>query len=457
MTVLVGADGSVRATIPGTVRQRHSVDQLLDAWGKVESANAKAPAALAKLKDLESVSQQSWRQQSWRQLRGARQGHAPNDSNLATDWTEKKNVAWKTEIAGSGWSSPVIDNDQVWLTTAIESKRSLRAICINAKDGKIRLDVEIFNPKALLEKHGRNGHATPTPVLDDRHVYLHFGSYGTAAIDRQDGTIIWKNQETVINHQWGPGSSPVLHEDLLIFNCDGMDVRYVTALDKNTGKRAWKTDRSIDIKKDGFFRKAFSTPLVASVNGKEMILTAGANQFSALAPSDGSEFWSNEYFGYAGVTVPVSANGIVFSTSGFGDGKIFAIQLDDTKDRKSGELIWSTKRNVPIIPTPIVIDSELYMVNDKGILSCLDAATGQLHWQHRLTGNHAASLVYGDGKLYVSNDKGETRVIEPSTKACKILATNKLDSNIQATPAISDHSLFIRTKKSLYRIQSNAE
>ena len=441
MTVLVDGNRVVKAKIPATVRQRHGVEGLIEKWNEVKGESDDDQTASSN--------------RSWTQLRGDNQGHAADDVSLPTEWSDKKNVAWKTNIPGNGWSSPVVDNGEIWLTTSIDDQKSLRAVCVDLKSGEIRIDVEVFRPTKFVAKHARNGHATPTPVLDEEHIYVHFGSYGTAALSRKDGSIVWKNQDTVINHQWGPGSSPVLFGDMLVFNCDGMDLRYVTALDKSTGKQVWKTDRTVETKDDGFFRKAFSTPLVTNVNDDQMLLSAGANQVSALMPSSGKEVWNSEFFGYAGVTVPVAAGGRAFVTSGYGDGSIMAIQLDDSENFKSGELVWKTNRNAPIIPTPIVIETELYMVSDNGILSCLDAATGKVNWQNRLPGNFASSLLYGDGKLFVSSDRGETHVIKPSKSQMERLAINQLDSNIQATAALTEDSIIMRTKNSLYRIMEN--
>ena len=342
------------------------------------------------------------------------------------------------------------------MTTSIDHQKSLRAICIKQNSGEIRFNVEVFRPEQFVEKHGRNGHATPTPVLDEDHVYVHFGSYGTAALRRQDASIVWKNQDTIINHQWGPGSSPVLYGDKIVFNCDGMDLRYVIALDKSTGTQVWKTIRSVETKDDGFFRKAFSTPLVVSANDKPVLLTAGANQVSALSTNNGKEIWTEAFFGYAGVTVPVAADSRAFVTSGYGDGSLMAIQLDDSKKHKSGDVIWKTNKNAPIIPTPIVVGKELFMVSDKGILTCLDAATGKVHWRDRLQGNFASSILFGDGKLNVSSDRGETYVIKPSKSKMKGVATNKLDANIQATAALLDDSIFIRTKNSLEQFKDRS-
>ncbi|MEO1526395.1 MAG: PQQ-binding-like beta-propeller repeat protein [Planctomycetota bacterium] len=391
---------------------------------------------------------------SWRQL-GAHSGHAIGDKSLPSEWSDTKNVAWKTPIPGSGWSSPIVDGNEIWLTTSIDQQRSLRLLCLDASSGKIRLNVEVFSPDKLVAKHARNGHATPTPVLDDSNVYVHFGSYGTAALDRRTAEILWTNKDTVINHQWGPGSSPVLLDDMVVFNCDGMEQRYVIALNKKAGKQVWKTTRSEKITKGGFFSKAFSTPSIVQVNGQTKLLSGGANQVTTFDPRTGKEGWSVKYFGYAGVTKPIIADGRAFVTSGYGDGSLMAIQLSDAHGHKSGELLWKTNKGAPIIPSPIVVGSELYMVSDNGVLSCVDAATGDVHWRERLSGNYAASITYGDGKLFVHNDKGMTTVFAPSADGFRKLSTNQLDSNIQASPALVDGVIFLRTKKSLYRIEES--
>lgn len=409
--------------------------------------------ALILLVPSASVVAQSDGGSSWREFQGGSQGHAVGVGSLPTEWSEGRNVVWKSPIAGRGWSSPIVDGNEIWLTTAIDEERSLRAVCLDTDSGKIRLDIEVFKPDSLLAKHERNGHATPTPALDDEHVYVHFGSYGTAALRRTDGHVVWINQNTRINHQWGPGSSPVLVDDMVVFNCDGMEQRYVIALDQTTGEQRWKTPRSETITKGGFFRKAFSTPSIVNVNGKTVLLSGGANQVTTFDLKTGQEGWSVKYFGYAGVTRPIIADGRAFVTSGYGDGSLMAIQLNDTDDRKSGELIWKTNKGAPIIPSPIVVGTELFMISDAGILTCLDAATGDVHWRERLAGNFAASITFGDGKLFVHSDKGVTTVFEPSASRFNMLATNQLDSNIQASPALVAGVIYIRTKKSLYRIE----
>lgn len=389
---------------------------------------------------------------TWPQFRGPNHGHAPTDSKPPISWSEQKNVLWKAKTPGSGWSSPVISDGKLWLTTAYPKERSLRVLCFDIQSGKLLRNIELFRPKKLVQLHARNGHSTPTPTLDRKRLYVHYGTYGTAAIRLSDAKVVWRNTEHKIEHQWGPGSSPCLFEGKLVLNFDGMKNRFVVALDAETGKTLWKTKRSAETKDNGFFKKSFSTPVVVRDNGGAVVLTSGANQTCALNLNDGKELWSTSYFGYAGVTAPVVSESIAYATSGYGDGLIQAINLAGSKSKEAGKVLWSTKKNAPIIPTPVVVDGSLYMVSDRGILSCLDKVTGKVHWRKRLEGNFASSLLYVSGNLLLSNDRGKTFVIRPSVESCDIITANQLDSNIQATPAVFGNSIFIRTKNSLYRI-----
>lgn len=391
---------------------------------------------------------------AWPQFRGPDgQGHGPEGSRFPTRWSEQQNIAWKVELPGLGWSSPVVDGQEIWLTTAMDAQHSLRAICIDAQTGDTRHSIEVFHPDELVVKHERNSHATPTPVIGEGHVFVHFGTYGTAAIARKTGELVWKNQEHRLKHQWGPGSSPIQHDQLLIFNCDGMEKRYVVALDTKTGETVWRTERSVPIDKGGHFRKAFSTPLITRQGDRQAVISTGANQVSAYEPQTGQELWTHEFYGYAAVTRPVLSQGLLFVTTGYGDHGLLAIHSEDTRRGKAGDLAWSTKNAAPIIPSPIAVGESLYVVNDNGILQCLHAETGKLQWRQRLAGNFAASPTYIGGRLYFHNDRGETFVIQPDEKEYRQVAVNSLNGNIQASLAAVDDALLLRTESHLYRIE----
>ena len=391
----------------------------------------------------------------WPAFRGPDgQGHSDEAVEIPLRWSEQENVRWKTRIQGSGWSSPVVAGNEVWVTSAIEEERSLRVICLDVKTGKVIHDLEVLRPEELVVKHERNSHATPTPIVADEHVFAHFGTYGTVAIDRATAEIVWKNQEHMLQHQWGPGSSPVLADKLLLFNCDGMEQRYVAAIDVTTGKQAWKSERSVAIDKGGHYRKAFSTPLLMSINDRPAFVSTGANQVSAYDAETGEELWTAQFNGYAAVTMPILAEGLLFVTTGYGDRSLLAIHPETTDEHQAGDIAWSTNRAVPIIPSPIAVAGRIYMVNDSGILQCLDARTGDLHWRQRLPGGFGASPTFAGGRLYFHNDQGSTFVLDPAQEEFHLLATNELDGNIQASLAVADNALFLRTESHVYRIDS---
>src|SRR4051794_18749 len=192
----------------------------------------------------------------WPQFRGPTGQGTSDEHDLPLSWSETKNVRWKTAIPGRGWSSPVIQGDRIWLTTATEDGRSLRAIAVDVNTGAIQKDIELFQPKSPKLLNAKNSFASPTPVIEGDRVYLHFGAYGTAGIT-QSGEIVWKTKLEYDNGQHGPGGSPVLYDDLLIVSCDGLEQQFVVALDKATGKVRWKKMR------EGY--QAYTTPLVVSL------------------------------------------------------------------------------------------------------------------------------------------------------------------------------------------------
>jgi len=382
--------------------------------------------------------------ENWTEFRGPTgQGHSL-EQGLPLTWSETENVVWKVPIPGRGWSSPVLVDDEVWLTTAVDDGRSLRAICLNRSAGRIVHNVEVFQLADPGPVHQKNSHASPTPILEGDRVYLHFGSHGTACITRS-GEIVWKTQELKYYHRHGPGGSPVVYGDLLIVSCDGYDIQFVVALDKRTGKIRWKSPRQ------GY--QAYTTPLMIQVEGKDQLISPGAHRAVAYEPLTGKEIWSVRYGeGYSNVPRPVFGDGLVFICSGFEQAVLLAVRPDGQGDVTDSHVAWSLKRAVPLTPSPLLVGEELYLVSDNGIASCLDAKTGKAHWQQRLGGNHSASPIFADGRIYFLSEEGESVVIEPG-KEFKKLATNQLDGQTLASMAVSGNAIFIRSASHLYRLQ----
>jgi outer membrane protein assembly factor BamB len=379
----------------------------------------------------------------WPEFRGPTgQGHA-SERGLPLTWSETENVKWKVPIPGRGWSSPAIQGDRIWLTTATENGKSLRAIALDRETGRLVHDVEVFRLRDTGPINAKNSHASPTPLLDADRVYLHFGAHGTAALTHA-GEIVWKTRMEYSHGQHGPGGSPVLYDDLLILSCDGEDVQFVAALDKRTGKTRWRKYRV------GF--QAYSTPLIVRLPEGDQVISTGAHRALAYEPRTGKELWSVSYGdGFSNVPRPVHGHGLVFLCTGFHEPSLLAVRLDGKKDVTKTHVAWSSKRGVPLTPSPLLVGDELYFVNDSGIATCLDAKTGKEHWRARLSGNHSASPISADGRIYFLSEDGDATVIEPGT-TFKKLATNHLDGPTLASMAVSGGSIFIRSQSHLYRL-----
>jgi outer membrane protein assembly factor BamB len=383
--------------------------------------------------------------QDWPEFRGRTgQGHS-DERGLPLTWSESKNVRWKAAIPGRGWSSAAIQGDRIWLTTATEEGKSLRAISVDRNTGAILQNVEIFRLKSLGHLNGKNSQASPTPILDDDRVYLHFGAHGTACIT-QFGEIVWKTRLDYDNGQHGPGGSPVIYDNLLIVSCDGQDVQYVAALDKLTGKVRWKKFR------EGY--QAYTTPLVVRLPAGDQVISPGAFRAISYEPRTGKEIWQVRYGdGFSNVPRPVYGAGLVFICTGFQQPSLLAVRLDGRGDVTKSHIAWTLKRGVSLTPSPLLVGDELYMVSDNGIASCVDAKSGSPHWQVRLGGNHSASPIYADGRIYFLSEEGESVVIAPG-KQFKELARNQLDGPTLASMAVSNGSIFVRSQSHLYRLSN---
>jgi outer membrane protein assembly factor BamB len=272
----------------------------------------------------------------WPQFRGPdAQGHCLGP--IPTSWSESANICWSVPLPGTGWSSPVILQGQVWMTTAVAGNSgdySLRAIAVDAESGKIKHDFELFTvakpkPNTL---HARNTFATPTPVLEKGKLYAHFGCYGTACVDTASGQILWKNETLVIDHETGPASSPLLYKDRIICPYDGCDHQYVVALSTATGEVLWKTERPVAAAKTPSERRAFSTPLIIAVAGKDQVVIPGAFCVYSYDPLSGKEIWRAQYGGFSNVPRPLFSHGLIYVCTGFPTPELLAIRPDGQDD-----------------------------------------------------------------------------------------------------------------------------
>jgi len=395
--------------------------------------------------------------QAWPQFRGPTQQGLSDATQAPLNWSENEHVQWKTALPGEGWSSPVVANGQIWLTAALDEGRSLHALCVDLQSGRLVQDLEIFKNEVVPSKHARNSYASPTPIIENDRVYVHFGSMGTACVDAKTGRKVWENRELKIDHQNGPGGSPALQGDKLLIACDGIDQQYEVALDKASGRVAWKAERSAMpelLKLPGDMRKAYGTPLILTVDGQPQSLTTASNRLYAYDPNSGKELWHVDYpRGFSNVPLPVSNGTVVVFSTGFMKPEMWALRLDQANgDVTSSHLVWKQKAGAPDQSSPLILRDRLYMVSSGGIASCLDLADGRIIWKERIGGDFAASPVYAADRIYFCDCKGVTTVIAPGD-TFKVLARNELESGFMASPAVVGSALILRTKSHLYRIE----
>jgi len=390
--------------------------------------------------------------EDWPQFRGPTgQGHA-TERGLPLEWSEHHNVIWKVPVPGLGWSSPVVADGRVWLTTVVETKdrrgrisASLRALAYDVASGREVVNVEVFHLDDAGYINPKNSRASPTPIVDGDRVYVHFGADGTAALSTS-GDILWTTRLRY-ESQHGNGGSPVLYRDLLIVNCDGNGGEaYVIALEASTGRTRWKTSRRRPAD------QAYSTPLVITVDGQDQLVSVGAYRAAAYDPLTGREIWRVGYGdGFSNVPRPVFGQGLVIIATGFQTPALMAVRPGGTGDVTRSHVAWTITRGAPYTPSPLIVGNDLYYVSDTGVLSLADLPTGQVVWQQRLGGNYSASPVFADGRIYFQSEEGTTTVIAPG-REFRRLATNQLDGATLASIAVSGGSLFIRSDSHLYRI-----
>jgi outer membrane protein assembly factor BamB len=402
-------------------------------------------AALSVLPILCVLVWTSVRAEEWPQFRGpSGQGHS-SETGLPLSWSESQNVVWKTPVPGSGWSSPVVAGGRIWLTTAVKDKgASLRVLAFDAESGRALVNTQVFRARHADPLNAKNTLASPTPIVDGDRVYVHFGADGTAALNAA-GDILWTIRLSY-DSQHGNGGSPTLYHGLLIVSCDGSDEAFVAAIDTQTGKIRWKTSRRQP------WEQAYTTPLVIRVGDRDQIVSVGAYRAAAYDPDSGKEIWRVSYAdGFSNVPRPVFGHGLVYIATGFQQPTLLAVRADGTGDVTKTHVAWTLRRGAPLTPSPLIVGDELYVVNDGGIATCLDALTGSIHWQQRLGGNFSASPVFADGRIYFLSEEGVATVIAPG-KEFKRLGANTLDGATLASIAVSGGSLFIRSHSHLYRI-----
>ena len=409
---------------------------------------------------------------NWPEFRGPRADGTATATDLPLHWGERQNIKWQTPIHGRAWSSPVIWDRQIWMTTATTNGQELFAICVDRDSGKILRDLKLFDVDKPQYAHPFNTYASPTPAIEDGRVYVTFGAPGTACLNTQTGQVLWSRRDLECNHFRGAGSSPILYRDLLILNFDGSDHQFVIAFDKQTGQTRWRTKRSIDYQDlgpegqpemSGDYRKAFATCRVVPFDGQPTLLSQGSKALYAYDPLTGAELWRvEERSCYSGSTRPVVGRGLIFLPCGFSSGQLLAIrpgrrgEVLDTKASTPGDMqlrvAWKDKRNVPKKPSLLLLGDLLYGVEDNGTATCWEAATGKVAWSERIGGHYSASPLAADGRIYLFSEDGKATVIAAGPEFRK-LAENQLGDGFMASAAVSGKALYLRSRTQLYRVE----
>ena len=394
--------------------------------------------------------------ENWPRFRGPTgQGHC-SESNLPTKWSPTENIAWETPIPGQGWSSPIVWDNKIFLTTATDGGISCRILCLDAKTGQILFNKEVFQQQ-LKRKENKNSFATPTPCTDGQLVYAAFGDGSIAAVDFS-GQIAWTYREFKYYSQHGLGNSPILFNDTLIMSYDPSnetgdkqigwkipwDKALLLALDKKTGLVKWQGRR-------GKSRIAHTTPSIITIDGKLQMISAAGDAIQAHDPATGQLIWTVYAQGEGVVPSPVFGDGLVFAASGFEKSTIRAVRPDGTADVTKTHIAWEQTANVPMMSSFIFANHLLFTTKENGLAQCLDPKTGKPLWQQRLDGTYSPSPVFADGKLYFLSEQGLTTIIEPSAQF-KLLAKNAIDETCQASLAISNNRLLLRSEKNLFCI-----
>ena len=399
----------------------------------------------------------------WPEFRGPTADGQVGAAGLPLTWSETENVKWKTEIPFRGWSTPVVLGGQVWLTTATLDGHDFYAMCLDAATGKILFNDKLFHndtPEPL--GNAVNGYASPSPAIEPGRVYVHFGCYGTACLDTGTFKVLWQRTDLPCRHYRGPASSVILFENMVILTMDGADVQYLVALDKQTGKTVWKTNRSVKFNdaegfqkfaKDGDLRKAHSTPFITTVDGQPQMVSPGAKAAYAYDPRTGRELWMVRYGCWSAAARPLVSKGLALILTGAGKTELWGVRLGGQGDVTDTHVAWKWEKSAAKTASPVIVDDLLYMVNDDSTVTCLEVATGQLVWRERVGGNFAASPIVADGRIYFPNQQGKTTVLKPGRTFAPI-ATNTLDVGCMASPAVDGSALYLRTKTHLYRIEA---
>jgi len=395
---------------------------------------------------------------AWPDYRGpGLDGHAPAGARLPLTWSEEENVVWKTPIWGRGWSSPVVADGRVWLTSADPQGHRRSVICVDLDSGEVLLDRQLLEVAEPEMRNPLNSYASPSPVLGGGRVFVLFGSQGLFCLDTESFETLWSREDLHCDHMMGPGSSPILVDDRLVIHYDGGDEQYVVALDPESGETIWRSTRSVDfsgIAND--LRKAYATPVTVRRGGRTVLVSTGARATYGYDAADGEELWRVRHTGFSMSARPLVDGEQVLINTGFMAAQLWALRLGGEGDVSATHVAWKVNKGIATIASGAVVDGLVFQVSDGGVLSCLDAASGDRFWRERVAGDVCSSLLIAGERVYLFDRAGKTVVFEVGAEF-HVLAENELEDGCMASPAVAGNALIVRTKTHLYRLQQSEQ
>ena len=416
---------------------------------------------------------------NWPGWRGPDGSGISHEKNLPAEWTPTKNIKWKTPIAGRGHSSPIVWGNYIFVTTAIEGeivagakavkhlsdgkeflhpdsvgadhKHAFKVIAVDRNSGKVLWEATAWVGTPYDNRHRKSSYAASTPATDGKLVYAFFGTEGLYAYDF-DGRLAWKADLGKLGTVgMGTGTSPILFENLVIVQCDeeNGESSFIVALDKKTGKEVWRMPRKVQV--------SWSTPVLVRTAKRAELVTSGTELVISYDPATGKELWRHKGVASNAIPSPVANTDSVFLVAGFPAKIAMAIKLGGSGDLTGTPNVpWTYAKGTAYVPSPILYGDYLYLTTDRGILTCLDAKTGEVKYEGGripIPATFTASPVAFEGKILLTSEDGDTFVIKAGPKH-EVLATNSIGEAVYASPAIADGSIFIRGEKNLYRIGS---
>ncbi len=417
---------------------------------------------------------------NWAQWRGPRSQGISDDKNLPSEWSATKNVQWKTAIEGRGHSSPIVWGKRIFLTTGIEGPKiadpkppihmiegkefkhpawaghdhtwTFKVISVDAETGKVLWEKVAYEGPTVDYRHSKNTYASATPATDGKHVYAYFGSEGVYCYD-YSGKLVWKKSlGPILTLGMGAATSPVLYENLLILQCDQNlgEASFIVALDKKTGAQVWKVKREVEA--------SWTTPIIINEGGRTELITSGNQWIISYDPATGKEIWRTKGVNSNAIHTPMVGHGMVYVSAGYPEKRTLAIKLGGTGDVTATHVAWKYEKGTAYVASPILYGDYMYLLSDKGLLTCLDAKTGEVKYEGGRVPNPAtfmSSPVAFDGKILISSEDGDTYVVKAGPTH-EILRTNSLAEPIYTTPALAGGKVYIRGGKNLYCIATGA-